>query len=335
MTANAPFNPNPAGSPAPHTRAGVGVHMLAFLGGCISGVAFNQLFQGGWLGIMLAYLNPLLLYVAALAGGRQAAITATAFGCIAVLLQMGAEATALYALLFAVPAMVIARASHIKLAGEWLNAGGVLLVALSIGVLLLVLTAIWLSMGDGVAKALDTVASTYKVVLMQMNSNITDEQATEAMGMFTAMLPSFIVVSWFVVHILNIGMAHWILASANKALRPSYDLSNLALPNYVSIIFLLAVAGAFVLDSGAAVILNAMASLLGLALMAIGLIILHQMIEFWCRRRQWDGTRRAVVFALYYVVMMIVQIPLVLAAAVGLADPWSQFRKKLNLSTVQ
>ncbi|MGE3769905.1 MAG: DUF2232 domain-containing protein [Bdellovibrionales bacterium] len=322
-------------NPNNSSRAGfsASAHMLSFLGGCISGVLFAQVFGGGWFGILCAYLCILPIYLAALAGGRGPAITATAFSLLAVFLQQGGMAAAIFALMFAVPAMVVGRVSLIRLQGNWVDGGIVLQTLLVIGSLLVLFAAMMVSTHEGgLAASLAKVAESYVDVFQQMNPEMTPEQAQQMTEVFTRALPSIIICSWFFVQLVNLGIAQWVANEIGKAQRPVIKASALELPNYISVAFVLFALAPYVTDSNVGMVTGTIAVLLGVGMALVGLAILHLMIDGFMRRRNWNRALRVAVFVFYYLVMMVVQVPLFLALALGLADPWLKFRNKLNLS---
>lgn len=309
-------------------------HLFAFLAGSLSGLAFVQLFGGGWLGLLFAYLCPILLYVSGLGGGRIAAITATAFGIIVVLLKMGGTATAIYALMIAVPAMIISRIALTRINDKWLDASMLLQAALSLGIVLLLTSVIILeASGTGLQALMEKVASNYQAAMLQMNEGtVPAEQLTEAVHMFTRVLPALVTVSWFFIHLLCFGIAQWIVTETRLAKRDVLNASNLSLPHYAAGAFAACALIAGFASGNLSLVLGAVAALLGTGFMLVGLFILHAMIDSFCARKNIGGFGRTAIFGFYYIVLMVLQLPLLLALMVGVADPWAKFRNKLNLT---
>ena len=322
-----------ANSETPRSFA-VGAHLFAFLVGSLSGTAFTYLFGGGWFGLLLAYTAPILLYLAGLGGGRSAAVTATAFGILVVLLKMGGPAAGIYALMIAVPAMIVSRVTLARVHDTWLDAGLLLQVALAMGIVLMLGTAIMLELsGVGLQALLDNVCRSYQAALLQLNEGkMPVEQINEAVAMFSSMIPSLVAISWFFVHLIGYGVAQWVLTETNYAKRPALNTAQLALPPYAAGAFAACVLVASFADGNVSLVLGAVAALLGTGFMLVGLVIIHRMIDRFCISKNIGGFGRVAIFGFYYIVLMAVQLPLLLALLLGLADPWVKFRNKLNLT---
>jgi len=327
----------PAHNETPQHVAGFSLtaYLLSFLVGSISGLAFVQIFGGGWTGLTLGYLSPFLLYLSGLGAGRKPVIVAAVFGILVVTLKINYVVGLVYALMIAVPAMVMSRVALIRKHGQWLSSGSVLQVAILLGSVLLLAVALWLELsGVGIVTVMQGVASNYIAALEQMNTSgeITPEKLEQLAQVFTRLLPGLIMVSWLVVHLINFSFAQYILSEAKKAVRPTFHvMRQLELPRYAAVAFIACVAGANFVGDNVSLVLSAIASLLGVGLMLVGLVILHAMLGTFAVRQNMKALGRFLLFGFYYIVLFAMQIPLILALFMGLADPWVQFRTKLNL----
>lgn len=340
MTDNlAPHNSFKAEPPLPNGASSFAAHVWGFFAGIISGMAFVQIFAGGLLGLLLAYVCLLPLYLTGLAGGRTAAVTAAVFGIIAVFLQTlsggGVTPALLYALLFAVPAMVHSRVALIKIADNFVPSGVILLTMLTLGVVLLLAAALGFTLADAsISAATTTVAESYAALMRDSNPNLSAEEITQAQTVLVEILPGLVALSWLIIHGLNFCIAQWLAGEMKKAQRAAPALSALALPRYLAGLAVITALGGAYTTGNTGIVLGALGMLLGAGFTLVGLAIGHALLLHGMARRGWTSWQQTLLLFFYYVVFLGLQLPLLLALLLGLLDPWLHFRRKLIKATV-
>jgi hypothetical protein len=330
--------PPPLGpSAGPSGRASFGAHAWGFVAGCVSGLAFVQIFGGGWFGLLLAYISLFPLYMAGLGGGRTPAITAALFGTLAVYLQTpaaGPYASLLYMVLFAMPAMVVARVMLLPIKGKLVDSGTILFVMLALGsILLLAMASLFTVSDESILALLQGMMESYKNAALEMNPDLDPAQVSQGVAMMTTMVLGLVAISWLCIHILNITIAQWLLTQAGTAKRAAPSLLDLDLPFYLLPLFVAAIITAYVLpETNIGLTAYALALLLGFGYMLVGLAIQHAAIVFFARRQGWSSILTTGALVFFYIVVTIVQIPLLLGVVLAVLDPWLAFRRRF-LST--
>lgn len=325
-----PVNPSSDGS--------FGAHVWGFFAGILSALAFVQIFNGGWLGLLLAYCSLLPLYLVGLAGGRAAVITATLAGIVGVLLQTvdagGGVMATMYALTMGVPAMVVCRVTLIPVPQNkdgFISGSAILFTYLTLGTLLLLALGGMLSLyGVNLAELSGEIAAKYGEALQALDPNTPQEKIDTLIAIMSSSFANLMVLSWMVVHILNFVIAQWLAGEIGAAKRTAPKLTELELPGYLTV----AVIGTTVIDylikTNLGIIIGAVGGLLFIGFLLVGLAIMHCYIVSVANKNDWGRAMRRTVLALYYIVFLGLQLPLLLAVLLGLSDPWLKWRRKFQ-----
>ena len=330
MTNPHPTPTGPETAPLAARRADtLGAHLLAFVAGMASGLAFAQLLNGGMLGLLLGYAAPLPLFLAGFAGGRGAAVTATLCGILAVALRLGDLGSAAYALLFAVPAMVLVRVALIRRytvsgGSSFVSGGTVLLTALGLGTLLMIAAASWLTLsGPGMSAVVTQLTASYQALIAQNAPDVPADQIARTLGLLNTMIPSLLLLSWFFILLITGIVAQWTAVEMGYALRPALRLKGLVLPRWLVGLFALCVVGAAVADANTALTLAALATLYAIGFILAGLGEMHRRLDLRLALLGWTAFQRKLLYIFIYGVVFLLPFAILFPLLLGLIAPFT------------
>lgn len=309
--------------------------LIALIAGAASALMFASVVSGALISLVLVYLAPLPLMLAAIAWGP---LCGALGGLVATLVIAGALSPALalgYGLAFALPAWwlghlamlgrpLLGRPSASGIAGsdaaslqvEWYPLGRILLWIAALATLL---TAGSLySLGSDASAISDAMRRGFAKIL-SLVSETTVTESDPRVGLMVAVIPVLVAASQMATLTLNLWLAAKVAAVSGRLHRPWPDLSGTSLPPMTLVI--LCVALAFSFFSGMTGILAVVVTtVLMMAYALVGLAVLHTITRDLANRGFWLATA--------YAILLMFSVSLVLLTALGLADAVFGFRER-------
>jgi hypothetical protein len=304
--------------------------LIALIAGAASALMFASIVSGALISLVLVYLAPLPLMLAAIAWGP---LCGALGGLVATLVIAGALSPPLalgYGLAFALPAWWlghlamlgrpvasgIASTDAASLQVEWYPLGRILLWIAALATLL---TAGSLySLGSDASAISDAMRRGFAKIL-SLVSETTVTESDPRVGLMVAVIPVLVAASQMATLTLNLWLAAKVAAVSGRLHRPWPDLSGTSLPPMTLVA--LCVALAFSFFSGMTGILAVVVTtVLMMAYALVGLAVLHTITRDLANRGFWLATAYAILFMF--------SVSLILLTALGLADAVFGFRER-------
>lgn len=304
--------------------------LIALIAGAASALMFASIVSGALISLVLVYLAPLPLMLAAIAWGP---LCGALGGLVATLVIAGALSPPLalgYGLAFALPAWWlghlamlgrplasgIAGSDAASLQVEWYPLGRILLWIAALATLL---TAGSLySLGSDASAISDAMRRGFAKIL-SLVSETTVTESDPRVGLMVAVIPVLVAASQMATLTLNLWLAAKVAAVSGRLHRPWPDLSGTSLPPMTLVA--LCVALAFSFFSGMTGILAVVVTtVLMMAYALVGLAVLHTITRDLASRGFWLATA--------YAILLMFSVSLVLLTALGLADAVFGFRER-------
>ncbi|WP_027535221.1 DUF2232 domain-containing protein [Bradyrhizobium sp. WSM3983] len=304
--------------------------LIALIAGAASALMFASIVSGALISLVLVYLAPLPLMLAAIAWGP---LCGALGGLVATLVIAGALSPPLalgYGLAFALPAWWL---GHLAMLGrpmaggiastdaaspqvEWYPLGRILLWIAALATLL---TAGSLySLGSDASAISDAMHRGFAKIL-SLVSETTVTESDPRVGLMVAVIPVLVAASQMATLTLNLWLAAKVAAVSGRLHRPWPNLSGTSLPPMTLVA--LCVALAFSFFSGMIGILAVVVTtVLMMAYALVGLAVLHTITRDLANRGIWLATAYAIVFMF--------SVSLILLTALGLADAVFGFRER-------
>jgi Predicted membrane protein (DUF2232) len=305
--------------------------LIAIAAGAASALMFASIISGALISLLLFYLAPLPLMVAALGWGPLAA----SIGGIAAAVCLGAIFSLPYCIAFAVTVALPAWwLGHLALLGrpvagvagngaaqptadlEWYSVGRILLWVAGFAVLTTM--AVLLTLGTDA----DTINSTLRRGLLGILKRADADPSGDldrVVDAIVALAPAAAAMMAMLTLTLNLWLATKITRTSGRLQRPWPDLKSTALPPMTLVALCVAIAFCFVgglVGMAARVVTTAL--LIDYAF--IGLAVLHTLTLSLNGRALWLGSAYAAIFLFGWLVLAI--------AALGLADAVFGFRER-------
>jgi hypothetical protein len=299
---------------------------IAMAAGCASALMFASIVSGALISLLLFYLAPLPLMVAALGWGPLCAtiggITAAAglgaiFGlpyCIAFALAIALPAWRLgHLALLGRPVVASTPAANDAAAVEWYPVGRILLWIVVFASI--TTTATLLTQGfDG-----PTITETMRAALVAILQSADIAPTDRKIDVLVTIAPAAAAIIAMMTLTLNLWLAAKIAATSGRLHRPWPDLKSAALPPMTLVV--LSVAVAFCFTGGLlAIVAQIVAAALMMAYALTGFGVLHTLTLALKSRALWLGCTYAIVVVFGWPVLAMV--------VLGLADALFGFRQR-------
>jgi hypothetical protein len=298
----------------------LGVAGIAALCGALAVCPYLLTLTGSPGSVILVYLTQLPLFVAGLWLGVGASALAGLAASLILLAASDIMAGTLFAVLNAVPVVLLVRQSLLARTGadgviEWYPPG--LLTAWLTGLGLMGIAGALLLLGgpEGVQAALREVLAPALGRLFEENNPERDE----LLGFLTLIMPGIIAGSWMVMAVTNGSLAQGLLTRFGVSWRPSPDLAALSLPGWIPVLLACAAAAAAVGGTARFLGINVMI-VLAVPLCLAGLAVLHTIARRF--------PRPAIPLVTFYVLAGVFGWPLLLVAILGLLDASLGLRRR-------
>ena len=299
---------------------------IAMAAGCASALMFASIVSGALISLLLFYLAPLPLMVAALGWGPLCAtiggITAAAglgaiFGlpyCIAFALAIALPAWRLgHLALLGRPVVASTPAANDAAAVEWYPVGRILLWIVVFASI--TTTATLLTQGfDG-----PTITETMRAALVAILQSADIAPTDRKIDVLVTIAPAAAAIIAMMTLTLNLWLAAKITATSGRLHRPWPDLKSAALPPMTLVV--LSVAVAFCFTGGLlAIVAQIVTAALMMAYALTGFGVLHTLTLALKSRALWLGCTYAIVVVFGWPVLVMV--------VLGLADALFGFRQR-------
>jgi hypothetical protein len=293
----------------------IGQILIALAAGCASAAMFASIISGALISLVLLYLSPLPLMVAAIGWSPLVAAVGGVMAAIGLGALFGVADLVAYGLAVALPACWLGHLcllgrptgeSHATTPLEWYPAGRLLLWIA--GFAALATTAALLALGSDAAAISATLRSLLLRALAIKETSSDTERWIDAVVNFA---PSAAAIAATLTLTLNLWLAAKVTATSGRLSRPWPDLKATALPPMTLVA--LCIAAAFCFSGGVlAMLAKIVASALITAYALTGLAVLHTLTLAFKSRAFWLGSTYAFVVVFGW--------PMLAVAALGLAD---------------
>jgi hypothetical protein len=302
--------------------------LIGIAAGCASALMFASIISGALISLLLFYLAPLPLMVAAIGWGPLAAAIGGCAAAGSLGIIFGLNYCIAFALAFALPAWWL---GHIALLGrpttaasspnaapgiddlEWYPVGRILIWIAAFATL--TTFGLMLTLGSDPATMTETLKRGLDQLLAASGVSA-DDHVIEAL---IVIMPICGIIGVFVVLALNLWLAAKIAATSGRLKRPWPDLTAMALPPLVLPALCVAIALCF--TGGLIALLAKLAtSALMMAYALTGFAVLHTLTMALKSRAFWLGVA--------YVLVVLFMWPVLAMVALGLADAVFGFRAR-------
>ncbi len=264
-------------------------------------------------GVALASLTQTPLFLAGLALGFPAALTASAVAATAVTAAAGMIGGFAFALVNAVPVLVLVQRALLSRRAsdggvEWYPPG--LLVTWLSGLAAMALALLLLLLASGEGGILGSVERQVDAILPLFGPN--REAVRPLFESIAPIIPGMVIAAWMMVTMANGAAGQAIAVKAGRALRPAPQMAETELPNWLAVALAVA-AGLALLGPGMIGTLGANATVvLTVPFLMLGLAVVHAATR---------GLRsRGLLLGGLYVVSAILTWPVIAIIALGLIE---------------
>lgn len=304
--------------------------LIALIAGAASALMFASMMSGALISLVLVYLAPLPLMLAAIAWGPLCGALA---GLVATLAIAGALSPPLalgYGLAFALPAWwlghlaMLGRPVAAGVAGndtaplqvEWYPLGRILLWIAALATLLT--AGSLFSLGSDASTISDAMRRGFAKILSLL-SETTVTESDPRVGLMVAVIPVLVAASQMVTLTLNLWLAAKVAAVSGRLHRPWPDLGGTSLPPMTLVALCVALAFSF-FGGMTGILAVVVTTVLMMAYALVGLAVLHTITRDLANRAFW--------LASAYAILFMFSVSLVLLTALGLADAMFGFRER-------
>jgi len=300
--------------------------LIAMAAGLASASMFASIISGALVSLLLFYLAPLPLMVAALGWGPFCAAAGGITAACILGLAFGLAYCAAFVLAIALPAWWL---GHLALLGrpiatdaapaddaaalEWYPVGRILLWIAVLATI--TITATLLTFGSDAAAMHDTMRSSLTRILQSADVALSDRRI-DALVILAPPAAAIIVMATLT---LNLWLAAKIAATSGQLRRPWPDLKSTALPPLTLAVLFAAIALCF--SAGLpAIVAQIVAAALTIAYALAGFAVLHTLTAALNNRSIW--------LSCSYLIVTLFSWPILLIAALGLADAVFGLRRR-------
>lgn len=292
---------------------------IATVAGLLTGGLYLSV-MGGPAFILLQYLTQLPLFLVGLSLGFVPALVSSG---VALVIAVVTDAT--LGLVFFIgyigPTLLVTRRALLNrpVKGherEWYPPGRLLAEATIYVLMIFALGVIWFSNQDG---GLAGVIERSLTELLSVLGTEVAQSTSESLGSYLFIVPGLMGVSWVIMIVLNGALAQWLLSRSGRNLRPSPTFGEINLPTWLSYMLGMSALLAFWGEGVLAFAGGSMVMILMTPYFFQGVGVVHQ----WSRR----STSSTLILVAFYLLIVVLQWPILLVVGLGVADQWVHFRR--------
>ncbi len=283
-------------------------------------------------GMFLAYFAALPLFVVGLSLGMTAGTIATVTAISLALALTEIAVVALFTLATALPSllllrMVLSRRPSPEGNPVWCPPGKMLCWLTGYGAVAFVIVAY--VAGSGPNGLEDAIRASISAALKIMMEDMDPSKATAAARMVEAIvqivpryLPAIFVASWLVSMVVNAHLAQNIAVRLKRNIRPAVPLLEMSLPfGLTGALLATAVLWRLVGPGLVGFVSLNLALIMLVPFFLLGLAVIHAISRAW--------PSRTPILVVIYLIMVFIVWPMILVAALGLAEQWIGLRQRL------
>ncbi len=333
--------------------------IIALAAGLVSGLLFLSVLSGNMLSLMLIYLAPLPLVIAALGWGPTVGNLAAIVGTVMLVLSFNLAGAGLFALLYAGPPVFLSRLAlrRYPLAAApgggafetfenpqdtgpdtvaWYPTGHLVtwIAAIAVGLFLLI-HVIFAGPYGGlvplIEEQLTKVIQDPEAILAQLEDAGTTMSQEELFGFIARMIPGIVGVFWFAVMILNLALAQAVVKVSGRAWRPDFDWVRMDLPFGMALALAAAMLVSF-MPGGIGFIGSTASVILAAPYFLTGLITAHRVSAHWAETSDMPAVTASLrltgLAALYLTLLMLQGAAAQLISLLGILDQWFGLRRR-------
>lgn len=292
---------------------------IATVAGLLTGGLYLSV-MGGPAFILLQYLTQLPLFLVGLSLGFVPALVSSG---VALVIAVVTDAT--LGLVFFIgyigPTLLVTRRALLNrpVKGherEWYPSGRLLAEVTIYVLMIFALGVIWFSNQDG---GLAGVIERSLTELLSVLGTEVAQSTSESLGSYLFIVPGLMGVSWVIMIVLNGALAQWLLSRSERNLRPSPTFGEINLPTWLSYMLGMSALLAFWGEGVLAFAGGSMVMILMTPYFFQGVGVVHQ----WSRR----STSSTLILVAFYLLIVVLQWPILLVVGLGVADQWVHFRR--------
>jgi hypothetical protein len=299
--------------------------LIALFGGGLSAVVALAFLTGTPGALFLAYLAPLPLLLVGLGFGVSAGTVAGGAGFLTTVALGGMVTAGLYAVVNAVPALVVVRTILTRRSGAggtqaWYPAGFTLswLTALAAGLFVTAAFMAWGS-GSGVAAA---VTDFLDQALATMLPHVSSTKRGDLVAATIPLFPGMVGASWILMTTVNGALAQGILVRAGHNVRPSPRLADLVLPDWMSWLLVASAAVALVGPGEWQYTGRNLALISAVPFFFLGLAVVHTLVN----RVSFSGS----LLVVFYFMLIFSNWAAGVTAGIGMIEQWAGLRHRFS-----
>ena len=313
------------------------VPLIALLAGAASGGLYVYGLTLTITGVFLLLLAPLPLWLAGLGWGATAAGLGGAVGAIGVLLVAGPMIGSMYALVLAIPAVILvnlAMAQHRDPAREaWFPANALVSALVVIGLVQALIAALALSATD--AGLVGTVRDNLVTVFGAYVTEDSGEGSGAVIDQWDSLVLGALIAVTMLAQVGTAALAQGLLAAFQKAARPSPSFWALRVGDWTRVLFVPLLIAVVALDATGIAAQNgpggffqflgmAFVLVLGVGFLLQGLAVMHALTRGM-------RTQPLVLGGVYLVALTFQPFGSALFALIGFFDRWGNFRERFGV----
>ncbi len=297
--------------------------IIAVGSGGLSAVASMAFLSGTPGALFLVYLSTLPIFLIAFSMGPIAATTAGLGGMAIAGLLGGIMTAGTYALLHALPALLVSRQSMLQRSTangktSWYPVGNALSILAILSAGMLALAGFYLA--GSVGNLHETVGLHLADAFAIMLPGLGETERFAMVDMLASIFPGAMGSSWVLMIAVNAILAQTILVRMGKNLRPTPAFSDLVLPHWATWPLIATAVFALLVPGETRYLAQNVAMVLVVPYFFLGLSVVH-----WTMSRVRHTT---ILLSVFYLILFLSGWALLLVAAVGLIEQWAGIRNR-------
>ncbi len=301
---------------------------VAVLGaGALSAGLYLMVTLGSTGALVLAYIAQLPLFLVGLSVGLTASALAGALAAVMTLALHGIPIAAIFVIAFLLPVLVLVRQALLSRrneagAMEWYPPGLLAGWLVGIGIAITAASILFLALSGGAEASVRAfVGKVFDAARAALPGGTPPMGRDQVIDMMAGYLPGVALGSLLIMTALNAVLAQGVLMRFGANLRPSPDIAALELPVAFVAIFAGTLAAGAVLPGDLGYLARNLAPVVLIGGALAGLAVVHTAV------RKLDA-RTWMLVAVYLAAALLVW-PIILLAAVGMAEPFLKLRRRL------